>query len=86
MIRMRFFHSRNIGADSACDLIICCTADKGKGSIHLCVIPLALFLLLSLLFPALPFRFLPGQARLLHLLRLTIDGEHHLSQTVFQNI
>lgn len=86
LVRMRFFHSRNISTDSARDLIICRTVDKCKGSIHLCIIPLTLFLSLSFLFPALPLRLFPGQACLLHLLCFTIDGEHHISQTVFQDI
>ena len=80
---MRFFHSRNIGTDPARDLIICRTIDKCKGAIHLGIILLTLLLSLSLLLPALPLRLFPGQACLFHLLRFTIDGEHHISQTTF---
>ena len=60
LIRMCFFHSRNIGTDSARDLVICCTVDKCKGAIHLGIILLTLLLSPSFLFPALPFRLLPG--------------------------
>ena len=83
---MCFFHSRNIITDFARDLVICCTVDKCKGSIHFGIIPLTLLLSLSFLFPALPLGLFTGQACLLHLLRFTIDGEHHISQTVFQHI
>ena len=53
LIRMRFFHSRNIGTDPARDLIICRTIVKCKGAIHLGIILLTLLLSLSLLLLAL---------------------------------
>ena len=67
LIRMCFFHSRNISTDFARDLVICRTIDKCKGSIHLGIIPLTLLLSPSFLFPALPFRLLSGSEKVVYM-------------------